>query len=195
MPLQWTIACRGSNIFGNQRRTFRTAMSRRSAIKAEARSAAQAPEAGLSVGYLMSRARASLLSGLDARLEQCGLSAMQFAVLKHLAHGDAGTAADLCRVMHYDGGSMTRVLDRLEERGLLRRERCREDRRVVYLRVAPNGRALLPRLMGAAAGVIEAHLAGFSAAETEMLRAYLKRMIENGQPAGDNPKESHGGKS
>jgi DNA-binding MarR family transcriptional regulator len=170
-------------------------MSRRSAIKAETRSGAQAPEAGLSVGYLMSRARASLLSALDARLEQFGLNAMQFAVLRLLAHGDAGTAADLCRVMYYDGGSMTRVLDRLEARGLLRRERCRQDRRVVYLRVAPDGRALLPRLMGAASGVIAAHLAGFSPAETQMLTAYLKRMIENGQPAGENPQESDGGKS
>jgi DNA-binding MarR family transcriptional regulator len=168
-------------------------MSRRSAIKAEARAPAQVPEAQLSVGYLMSRARASLLSGLDARLEQFGLNAMQFAVLKHLAQGDAGTAADLCRVMYYDGGSMTRVLDRLEERGLLRRERCREDRRVVYLRVSPNGRALLPRLIRAASGVIEAHLAGFAPAETEMLKAYLKRMIENGHPAGDN-QDSDGGK-
>ena len=168
-------------------------MSRRSTVKAEARAAAQAPEAELSVGYLMSRARASLLSALDARLEQFGLNAMQFAVLKHLANGDAGTAADLCRVMYYDGGSMTRVVDRLEERGLLRRERCREDRRVVYLRVAPNGRALLPRLLAAASGVIEAHLAGFSPAETQMLKAYLKRMIENGHPAGDN-QDADGGK-
>jgi DNA-binding MarR family transcriptional regulator len=170
-------------------------MSRRNTIKADARAGAQAPDEGLSVGYLMSRARASLLSGLDARLERFGLSAMQFAVLKHLAHGDAETAADLCRVMYYDGGSMTRVLDRLEERGFLRRERCREDRRVVYLRVAPNGRALLPQLMAAAAGVTEAHLAGFSVAETQMLRAYLKRMIENGPPAGDNPHSSQGAKS
>jgi DNA-binding MarR family transcriptional regulator len=169
-------------------------MSRRSAIKADVRTAAQAPQAELGVGYLMSRARASLLSGLDAQLEQFGLNAMQFAVLKHLAQGDAGTAADLCRVMYYDGGSMTRVLDRLEERGLLRRERCREDRRVVYLRVAPNGRALLPRLIGVAAGVIDAHLAGFSPADTEMLKAYLKRMIENGHPAGDN-QHSDGGRS
>ncbi len=168
-------------------------MSRRSTVKAEARAAAQAPEAELSVGYLMSRARASLLSALDARLEQFGLNAMQFAVLKHLANGDAGTAADLCRVMYYDGGSMTRVVDRLEERGLLRRERCREDRRVVYLRVAPNGRALLPRLLAAASGVIEAHLAGFSPSETQMLKAYLKRMIENGHPAGDN-QDADGGK-
>src|SRR5579864_4871776 len=161
-------------------------MSRRSAIKAEARSGAQAPEAGLSVGYLMSRARASLLSGLDARLEQFGLNAMQFAVLKHLAHGDAETAADLCRFMHYDGGSMTRVLDRLEELGLLRRERCREDRRVVYLRVAPAGRAQLPRLRAAGTRVLDDHLKGFAAAEVDALKRFLGRMIDNGRLAGEN---------
>lgn len=169
-------------------------MSRTSTAKRAAPAAVtQSFVEGLSVGQLMGRARSSLLAALDAELERFGLNGMQFAVLKHLANGDAGTAADLCRVMYYDGGSMTRVVDRLEERGLLRRERCREDRRVVYLRVAPNGRALLPRLLAAASGVIEAHLAGFSPAETQMLKAYLKRMIENGHPAGDN-QDADGGK-
>ena len=170
-------------------------MSRRSnSARTEPAAPLQAPEA-LGVGYLMSRARASLLTALDARLAPFGLTAVQFAVLKHVANGEADTAAELCRVLHYDGGSMTRVLDRLEERGLLRRERCREDRRVVYLRVAQNGRALLPRLKAAAAVVTEAHLAGFSVAERESLRDYLKRMIENGQQAGDNSHDSDGSKS
>ncbi|HEV3285742.1 MAG TPA: helix-turn-helix domain-containing protein, partial [Steroidobacteraceae bacterium] len=73
----------------------------------------------------MSRARTSLLAGLDAELEGFGLSGMQFAVLKHLAEGAAETAADLCRYLHYDTGAMTRILDRLEQKGLVRRERCR----------------------------------------------------------------------
>ena len=61
---------------------------------------------------------------------------MQFAVLKHLAEGSARTAADLCRFLQYDTGAMTRILDRLEQKGLVRRERSREDRRAVVLRVA-----------------------------------------------------------
>ncbi len=89
----------------------------------------------------MGRARASLLSALDAQLVHFDLSGMQFAVLKHLAEGAAHTAADLCRFMHYDTGAMTRILDRLEERGLVSRERSREDRRAVVLRLAPAGRA------------------------------------------------------
>src|ERR1700747_1634947 len=96
----------------------------------------------------MSRARASLLAGLDAELAPFGLNAMQYAVLKHLADGNARTAAGLCRHMYYDTGSMTRILDRLEEKGLLRRERCQDDRRVVFLRVAAAGRAQLARPRG-----------------------------------------------
>jgi DNA-binding MarR family transcriptional regulator len=154
---------------------------RRNAIKAEPPAAAHPPEGGLSVGHLLGRARASLLSGLDAELAPFGLNAMQYAVLKHLAEGAADTAADLCRFMYYDTGSMTRIVDHLEEKGLLRRERCREDRRVVFLRVSPAGRAQLPRLRAIGTRVLEAHLAGFSAAEIETLKRYLGRMIDNGE--------------
>jgi len=164
-------------------------------MKTEAPAAAQLPEGGLGVGYLMARARASLLAGLDAELAPFGLNAMQYAVLKHLADGNARTAADLCRHMYYDTGSMTRILDRLEEKGLLRRERCRDDRRVVFLRVAAAGRAQLPRLRAAGSRVLDDHLAGFDAAEVENLRSYLGRMIENGKLAGAAHHHTRTGKS
>ncbi|HXB19715.1 MAG TPA: MarR family transcriptional regulator [Steroidobacteraceae bacterium] len=159
-------------------------MTRRASIKAEPLAPAQVPEGGLSVGYLMARARASLLAGLDAELAPFGLNAMQYAVLKHLADGNARTAADLCRHMYYDTGSMTRILDRLEEKGLLRRERCQDDRRVVFLRVAAAGRAQLPRLRAVGSRVLDEHLAGFNGAEVETLKTYLGRMIENGRTSG-----------
>jgi len=155
-------------------------MSRRAFLRAEPRSASQAPEEGLSVGQLMGRARASLLTSLDAELERFGLNSTQFAVLKHVGEGTARTAADLCRLNRYDTGAMTRILDRLEEKGLVRRERGREDRRVVFLRLAAPGRALLPKLMAVGTRVVDAHLAGFSPNEIEALRAYLSRMIDNG---------------
>jgi DNA-binding MarR family transcriptional regulator len=170
-------------------------MSRRAAVKTAAAIPWQPPGEGLSVGYLMGRARASLLSSLDDGFLPFGLTGMQFAVLKHLADGAARTAADLCRFMHYDAGSMTRILDRLEERSLVRRERGREDRRVVFLRLTASGRTQLPRLAAVAARVLEAHLAGFSAAEIDALKGYLGRMIDNGQNQGENRYTGTGGKS
>jgi DNA-binding MarR family transcriptional regulator len=169
-------------------------MSRRAAAKSQVAVGADAPHEGLSVGHLMGRARTSLLAGLDARLTRFGLTGMQFAVLKNLADGAARTAADLCRSMHYDTGAMTRILDRLEQKGLVRRERCREDRRVVFLHLTGSGRARMPRLMSAGTHVVDAHLAGFTPAEIGQLKAYLKRMIENGLAQGDNHDPS-GGKS
>ena len=169
-------------------------MSRRAPIRDEPRLAAQPSEEGLNVGQLMGRARASLLTSLEAELERFGLNSTQLAVLKHLAEGVARTAADLCRINRYDTGAMTRILDRLEEKDLVRRERCREDRRLVFLRLAPAGRALLPRLMAVGTRVVDAHLAGFSASEIEALKGYLHRMIDNGQSQGDNQQSLSGRK-
>ena len=162
-------------------------MSRRALSRADVRTVAQPEPAGLSVGQLMSRARASLLTSLDAELERFGLNSTQFIVLKHLGEGVADTAADLCRLNRYDTGAMTRILDRLEEKGLVRRERGREDRRVVFLRLAPAGKALLPRLLAVGTRVLDAHLAGFGSEEIEALKGYLQRMIANGQAQGERP--------
>ena len=170
-------------------------MIRRSTIKAEPVSALQPPGEGLSVGYLMGRARASLLSDLDAELAPFGLTGMQFAALKHLGEGAARSAADLCRFMQYDTGAMTRILDRLEAKGLVRRERSREDRRTVVLRLTPGGRAHTARLMAVAGRVLEAHLAGFTNEEIGALKSYLGRMIDNGHTLGDTRQTATGGKS
>jgi DNA-binding MarR family transcriptional regulator len=166
-------------------------MSRRAVVSASAHRANTA-QADLNVGYLMGRARTSLLASLDAQLAPFGLSGMQFAVLKHLADGSADTAAGLCRFMHYDTGAMTRTLDRLEQRRLLRRERCREDRRVVFLRLTPGGRVQLPRLLAVASQVLGKHLAGFTPEEIGALTDYLGRMIDNGQAQADN-RQLHAG--
>jgi len=73
------------------------------------------------------------------------------------------------------------MLDRLEEKSVLRRERCTEDRRVVYLRITDSGNELLPQLRTSAVRVIARHLDGFTPAEVDALKQSLERMIENGQ--------------
>ena len=139
-------------------------------------------EVAFAIGPLIGRVRTVMLSTLDGELQPFGLTGTQFAILKSVAERAAETAADLCRLLHYDTGSMTRLVDRLEEKGLIRRERSKNDRRVVSLRVTRAGRALLPRWRDSAARVIQRMLTGFTAPEVNDLRTYLDRMIENGQP-------------
>jgi DNA-binding MarR family transcriptional regulator len=155
----------------------------RKAISAPVTAGSELPdlETAFAIGPLIGRVRSMALSALDAELQQYGVTGMQFVILKYLAEDLAETAADLCRLLHYDTGSMTRLVDRLEEKGWVRRERSKDDRRVVRLQVTNAGREALPRLQDSAAVVVQSMLTGFSAAEVTNLRGFLNRMIDNGQ--------------
>lgn len=139
-------------------------------------------EVAFALGPLIGRVRSVMLTTLDEELQAFGITGMQFAILKNVAEHTAATAADLCRLLHYDTGSMTRLVDRLEEKGLIRRERSKDDRRVVSLLVTHAGREAMPRLRDSAARVLQRMLTGFSAIELNNLRSFLDRMIENGRP-------------
>ena len=122
-----------------------------------------------------------MLLSLDAELERYGVTGAQFEVLKNLFRNTSETGASLCRTLHYDTGSMTRMLDRLEEKGLVRRERGARDRRVVLLRLTEAGERLLPRIRPAARRALRRHLTGFAPEEVESLKDYLGRIIANGR--------------
>ncbi|MDE2263838.1 MAG: MarR family transcriptional regulator [Gammaproteobacteria bacterium] len=134
---------------------------------------------------LITRARSSLLTSFDTGLEPFGVTGAQFEVLKNLARSDNETAASLCRSLHYDTGSMTRMLDRLQEKGLVTRERDTSDRRLVFLRLTRTGESLIPKIQPALRRALRRHLAGFSAQEVASLKRYLGRIIENGRRDGE----------
>ena len=76
-----------------------------------------------SVGYYLSRARNVLLHRMDAAVGPLGLTPQQIGVMFQLSLGLARTPQELSRALAYDSGSMTRMLDRLEAKGLIRRTR------------------------------------------------------------------------
>lgn len=125
-----------------------------------------------------------MLGSLDTELERFGVTGAQFEVLKNLFRNAVETNASLCRALHYDTGSMTRMLDRLQEKGLVRRERGARDRRVVLLRLTPAGERLLPRIRPVARRALRRHLAGFKPGEIDNLKEYLDRIIATGRRHG-----------
>ena len=133
------------------------------------------------VRTLITRARSSLLASFDTVLEPFGVTGAQFEVLKNLVRSDNETAASLCRALHYDTGSMTRMLDRLQEKGLVSRERDTGDRRLVFLRLTHAGESLIPKIRPALRRALRRHLAGFKPEEVASLKRYLSRIIENGE--------------
>lgn len=136
-----------------------------------------------SIGRLIAEASRQILAALDEELlhRGTGITGAQWAILMRISRGCASTAAELCRYSRYDTGSMTRMLDRLEEKGLIRRERSSKDRRVTMLELTDAGRDLLPQLPPVAIKVLNAHLRGFSRAELDQLKDFLNRIRTNGE--------------
>lgn len=131
-----------------------------------------------SVGFLIGAVRARLVGSADTALEPLGLTLAQWVALISIRDG-AGTAADTCRAVGCDTGSMTRMLDRLEEKALLRRERSTTDRRVVHLMLTPTGEAMAKRAVPLVVGVINHYLRDFSDDEFDMLKTLLRKMLAN----------------
>jgi DNA-binding MarR family transcriptional regulator len=91
------------------------------------------------------------LSGLVTELfDQHELTAIEFDVLRHLA-GEPDSRlrmSDLATITRFSQSGMTRVVDRLQQRGLVQREACGDDRRSWYTVLTEAGldrlRATLP---------------------------------------------------
>ncbi|NRF68374.1 MarR family transcriptional regulator [Aquincola sp. S2] len=133
-----------------------------------------------SIGLLTKRAQQSILLAVDRRLAPHDLTHAQWVPLYKLAKGDCSTMAELARDVALDPGAMTRALDRLETKGLLKRVRSEDDRRVIKLELTAEGEEVAHLVPAVLAEVFNAHLAGFTKAEWSTLVGLLQRLVANG---------------
>src|SRR5678810_504165 len=70
---------------------------------------------------LINRVRVEVMDALDRELTDFDITAPQLVVLASVANKEADSAAQLCKSISYDPGAMTRMIDRLEQKGLVRR--------------------------------------------------------------------------
>ncbi|MEO7105970.1 MAG: MarR family transcriptional regulator [Rhodoferax sp.] len=136
-----------------------------------------------SIGYLMHRIVTSLAQSIerDTGGEPGGPTFPQWKPLHKLHMGRATTVAELARECQLDTGAMTRLLDRLEAKGLCRRVRSLADRRVVNIELTPEGLAAAQEVPHVLCRVLNQHLTGFSAEELAELKGYLHRILDNAQ--------------
>jgi DNA-binding MarR family transcriptional regulator len=134
-----------------------------------------------SVGYLMRRAVTTVGQEIERQLEASDLTNAQWVPLFKLHTGCATTVAELARECELDAGAMTRLLDRIEAKGLCRRVRSSLDRRVVNLELTPAGQEAAKTIPAILSRVQNAHLAGFSESEFSMLKDFLRRILKNAQ--------------
>jgi MarR family 2-MHQ and catechol resistance regulon transcriptional repressor len=89
------------------------------------------------------RAAETVLSRLGTDLAARGLTLGQFGVLEALLHLGPLCQTELSAKLLRTGGNVTFVIDKLERRGWVRRERVANDRRKILVRLRPSGKQLI----------------------------------------------------
>ncbi|WP_153100612.1 MarR family winged helix-turn-helix transcriptional regulator [Paraburkholderia hayleyella] len=135
---------------------------------------------GESVGYLLSRVKSSMSHLVTQRtMSELGITSTQGSILFMVASGKCLLAAELAREYGINASAVTRMIDRLEKRGLLTRLRCSDDRRVVRLALTAEGQAIAERMPPIFISVLDKLLSGFTPEEVGFLKSMLRRALLN----------------
>ncbi|MBC7490682.1 MAG: winged helix-turn-helix transcriptional regulator [Glaciimonas sp.] len=126
-----------------------------------------------SIGYLL----AHTCTSSDEQLSKFSITYAQAAILLMLSNGKYSTAADLAREIYTDAASIKRMIDRLEVCGLVSRELCPLDRRLVKLELTEEGAALAKLVPHSFCAVLNQHFEGFTPEEIGFLRSLLPRAL------------------
>jgi len=138
-----------------------------------------------SVWQLVARVRREALGALDRalasdpELAELEVTEAQYAIVATLAEQQSSSAAQLCKWFSYDAGAMTRLVDRLETKGLVQRHRCAHDRRQISLELTDSGKAFFPKMKAVAVRVENDALRGLTREDVWNLQKYLTRFLEN----------------
>ena len=111
-------------------------------------------------------------AGFDITVEQ-------WSVLVHLWKEDGLNQQDLCNKTFRDKPSITRLLDNLEKLKMVTRVSSKEDRRIKYIFLTDEARAMRDKTMELATATLMEGLSGISAEDVEVVRKVLTQVYEN----------------
>jgi DNA-binding MarR family transcriptional regulator len=131
------------------------------------------------VGFLLSDAARLVRRSFDARARAKGVTKAQWQVLLVLSRSEGINQAGLADRLEVENITLCRMVDRLQEAGLVERRPDPADRRAWRLFLTPAAHPVIAGMRGLGAEVIGEALAGFTADEQEQLRAMLTRVRSN----------------
>lgn len=130
---------------------------------------------------LVRQLQSCLVDHVGRRLSDLDMPFLQWALMLRLGRRGPCTLAELARELRADGATLMRAVDRAEDRGLLSRERCTTDRRLVYLQPTEAGQKVIERIWSEVVWVQQRYLEGFSDGERQQLLGFLERMAVNAE--------------
>ncbi len=128
----------------------------------------------LKLWVVLSRAHAAISARATEHVARYSMTLAEFGVLEALYHKGPMLLGEVQRKLLVSSGGVTYLVDRLERRGLVRRDQCAEDRRARYAVLTDDGQAFVARVFPEHAAAIRAATAGLDpddqATATRLLR-------------------------
>lgn len=122
------------------------------------------------------RATESVTARIHAPLNSVGLTSSQLGVLEALVHLGPLSQKMLARKLLKTGGNITMVIDNLEKRGLVSRQRQIDDRRVIHVQLTEVGRQLIEQIFPTHVKKIMEEMAILSPTEMQDLARLCRKL-------------------
>ena len=133
-------------------------------------------ERALKLFVVLSRAHGAIARHAEADIARHGITTGEFGILEALYHRGPVLLGELQRKILVSSGGVTYLVDRLEGKGLVRRQECPEDRRARYAALTPAGEKLIARIFPGHARRIALATSGLSEAEQRRVIDLLRKL-------------------
>ncbi len=122
------------------------------------------------------RAAESVTGRINQHLNANKLTVSQFGVLEALYHLGPLCQSDLAQKILKSSGNLTLVIDNLEKRGLVTRQRSSQDRRFVTVSLTDAGQALIQAIFPQHVARVVQEMSTLDAEEQEELARLLRKL-------------------
>ncbi len=119
-----------------------------------------------------------LQRAINNRLEPFGITGQQFSLLLRVSE-EGVPLTQLAEKLAADISTVNGIVNRLEKQELVCRERCTDDRRVVYVKLTPAGRSLRQQAMPEHHQLMQEKYDVLAAEELNLLYELLRKLAGN----------------
>ena len=130
-------------------------------------------------GYMIANTGRRLTSSLTQLFQPYNLTSEQWSLLIALRLHDGVSQKELAELTDKDPANVTRILDQLQRKGLVRREANPDDRRAVCMRITPEGSEVAATLVPIEERFIEEIVAGIPQADLETFKSVIRAINLN----------------
>lgn len=133
-------------------------------------------ELSLKLFVVLSKAYKVVMDRAVKDMKRNGLSAAEFSVLELLYHKGRMPLQPIGDKILVTSGSITYTVDKLEQKGYLKRVECTDDRRVTYAEITEAGKELFDRIFPPHAELVESLMEGLTPDEKQQAIMLIKKL-------------------